>query len=103
VTISSEPAGVQVYLDGALLGNTPFKLEKPTGDDKLEIELRHPGYTEQKVQIAALTGNNVKISLRQQRTVSSRPRPSPTPTPSAPTPTKAPSKRPATEVLDPWD
>jgi len=104
VVISSEPPGVQVYLDGALLGNTPFTLEKPKGDNKLEIELRQPGYNEQKIQIAALTGDSVNISLRQQRTSSSRPRPNPTPTPSAPTPpTKAPSKRPATEVLDPWD
>ncbi len=107
VTVSSEPAGAEVYLNGALLGNTPFTLDKPKGSQTIEIELREPGYTEHTVQIAALTAETVTIALKPKRSGGGRPsRPSATPAPTpAPTPgpAKTPSKRPATEVLDPWD
>lgn len=108
VTISSEPAGAEVYMNGSLLGNTPFVLEKPTGSDRIEIELRQAGYTETKVQIVALTGENVSVGLKPVRSSGghrpSRPAPAQA---SAQTPSPGPAKnvgkRPATEVLDPWD
>ena len=105
VTISSEPSGAEVYLNGALLGNTPFTLEKPKGSDKLELELRESGYLEQTVTIAALTADSVTLSLKKRSSGGgghARPQPAPTPAPT-PGPTKAPRGRPATEVLDPWD
>jgi hypothetical protein len=99
-----------VYSNGSLLGNTPFVLEKPTGSDKIEIELRETGYVETKVQIVALTGESVTVGLKPVRTAAahrpSRPGAAPASAPTTapgPGPAKNAGKRPATEVLDPWD
>jgi serine/threonine-protein kinase len=110
VTIKSEPSGAEVYRGGALLGNTPLTLERPTGSDKVEIELRSGGYDTKKITISSMTDDELTLKLSQQRAQSSH-RPSP---PRAAEPEKEkPRARPErperakrgveTEVLDPWD
>jgi serine/threonine-protein kinase len=44
LTVTSTPTGVDVYGDGALLGQTPLATSLPTGSDQLHLELRSAGY-----------------------------------------------------------
>jgi serine/threonine-protein kinase len=110
VTIKSEPAGAEVYRAGALLGNTPLTLQRPSGSDKVELELRSGGYETKRITISSMTDDELTLKLSQQRAQSSH-RPSP---PRAAEPEKEkPRPRPErperqkrgveTEVLDPWD
>ena len=110
VTIKSEPAGAEVYRAGALLGNTPLTLPRPTGSEKVELELRAGGYDTKKITISSMTDDELTLKLSQQRAQASH-RPAP---PRAAEPEKEkPRPRPErperqkrgveTEVLDPWD
>jgi len=42
--VTSTPTGVDVYGDGALLGQTPLAASLPTGSGPLHLELRSAGY-----------------------------------------------------------
>jgi serine/threonine-protein kinase len=44
LTVTSTPTGVDVYGDGALLGQTPLKTSLPAGSAPLHLELRSAGY-----------------------------------------------------------
>jgi serine/threonine-protein kinase len=110
VTIKSEPAGAEVYRGGALLGNTPLTLPRPTGSDKAELELRAGGYDTKKITISSMTDDELTLKLSQQRAQSSH-RPAPTravePEKEKPRPRPERPERQKrgveTEVLDPWD
>jgi serine/threonine-protein kinase len=110
VALKSSPDGAEVYVDGSLVGNTPFELTKPQGDDQLKVELHKPGYENKTFGISALS-NDMTINLNklEQR---------PAATPSRPAAATRPTKRPTrnegtreerprgqsqTEVLDPWN
>jgi serine/threonine-protein kinase len=101
VTISSEPAGAELYQGSVLLGNTPFPLNKPSGKDKLDLELRLSGYKDKSFVITARTGDTLKLSLSKDK--ARRPRPKAETTETKPKPQPAPGRRVQTEVLDPWD
>jgi hypothetical protein len=110
VTINSEPTGAEVYRAGALLGNTPLTLDRPTGSQHVEIELRSGGYETKRIMISSATDDELTLKLSQQRAQSSH---RPTPTRSAEPEKEKPRPRPErperqkrgveTEVLDPWD
>ncbi len=109
VRVISQPAGAQVWRGAALLGNTPIDVPRPTGDQNLELELRHPGYESQAFAISELTlANELSFTLREERSSSSRVR-RVTPAGSSDmqgggsAPAEQPRRpAPATEVLDPW-
>ncbi|MCZ7678849.1 MAG: serine/threonine protein kinase [Sandaracinaceae bacterium] len=42
IRIVSEPAGVEVWSDGALLGNTPFDVPRPARGESLMVTLKQP-------------------------------------------------------------
>ncbi len=101
MTIASEPQGAKLYRDGVLLGNTPFKLPKPSGSDQMQLELRSNGYENKPFLVTAFSGDELQLSLTRRKS-SVRP--------SAPQPAQQPTRparpsRPPTqsEVLDPWD
>ena len=100
VMISSEPDGAEVYRGDALVGNTPYKLPKPTGSEQVSLELRRSGYESKEFTITAMTGEELRVTLARRKS-SHRPAPA-QPQPSKP---EKPKPRPPTqsEVLDPWD
>jgi hypothetical protein len=124
VTITSVPDGVEVWRADELLGNTPFTTPKPReGEPRLELVLRHAGHLDQPVRISSQTAASVRISLREERAVSSRrssrgsmrsssssstmteavaETPAMTAVTSNPDPPAMMRTRTTTEVLDPW-
>jgi tRNA A-37 threonylcarbamoyl transferase component Bud32 len=109
ITISSEPAGAELYRDHALLGNTPVTLSKPKDPQHLELELRASGYQSKTFSISAMTDDELKITLTAQSKASSH-RPAPQAHAAEPAPSKPSKAKPdkpkrgvESEVLDPWD
>ena len=106
VTIASTPEGAAVYRDDALLGNTPFEVDRPIGDATISLTLRLPEHLDQSVTLSALTQSSVRIPLeRARRSSSGSRRPPGGGGESAATPASTPT-RPAgggSEVLNPWD
>jgi serine/threonine protein kinase len=107
VTISTKPAGAQVFRDGSLLGRTPFQVPRPTrGEPQLDVTLKQDGYRDQPVRVSELTQTELMIELERARRSGSSPA-KPVEAPKAPAaeeekkPKPKPSA-PATEVLDPW-
>ncbi len=106
VTISSSPAGAEVYRDDALLGNTPVTLDKPKAGEHVELELRLSGYQSKSFSITKMTEDELKVTLSKRATSThSKPpsRPQPAPVENKPKPKPKPQHHGVdTEVLDPW-
>ena len=114
VRLVSDPAAAEVWNGDALLGNTPLEVPRPTGEARLEIELRLPGYQARQVTLSALTlSPELRFVLERERGGSShgtstRPTAPSTSamTPAATPPTTETPRRtrptPQSEVLDPW-
>jgi serine/threonine-protein kinase len=67
VTIESDPEGVEVWSsDGVLLGNTPFEVPRPAEGNRLELELRQPGYQNQPVPLSHLSQTTLRVSLEEE-------------------------------------
>jgi serine/threonine-protein kinase len=64
VTLTSEPEGVEVYIDGDLVGNTPFSMPRPT-EGSVSLTLRKASFVDQPVRISELTAENVRITLEE--------------------------------------
>jgi serine/threonine-protein kinase len=116
ITIDSNPEHAEVFLEGSLVGNTPYQIEKPAAGKPQKLELRLPGYQSRSVEISEHSSNDVTLQLQKAE------EPAPAATrPAAPSNNhpaankrpraEAPAKpaRPAgrsqqqTEVLDPWN
>ena len=63
--VLSQPPGVQVLSlpDQAPLGVTPWKLERPKNKGPLELILRTPGYTDQKLLLDAQTDETRRVTM----------------------------------------
>jgi serine/threonine-protein kinase len=115
VKITSKPEGAEVFNDNALLGHTPFELERPKrGESGLDLTLKLSGYKDQQVRVTAYTQEKLTVELDKKRGSSASPSPAPVatkpvPAPPAPAPAAKPEEprrpraRPSTEVLDPWN
>jgi hypothetical protein len=117
VRIASKPEGAEVFNEGALLGHTPFDLERPKrGEPGLDLTLKLAGYKDQAVRVTAYTQEKLTVELDKRRgspapsastPAASKPAPTPQPAPApAAKPEEAPRRqrtRPSTEVLDPWN
>ena len=108
----TDPEGAEVYsADGALIGNTPLDLPRPSDDTTLQVTIRMPGYEDRTFTASRLTAAEVTVRLEQERvaTRGRRPvRPAPV-TPQVPvaTPLSGPSRpsRPTSigsEIIDPF-
>ncbi|HJL20341.1 MAG TPA: serine/threonine-protein kinase [Sandaracinaceae bacterium LLY-WYZ-13_1] len=66
VTIESTPEGVEVWsADGVLLGNTPFEVPRPAEGNRLELELRQPGYEDHAVPLSQQSSTTLRVSLEE--------------------------------------
>lgn len=114
VRITTVPAGATLYRGNELLGVTPTAVPRPSGDDRLELQLRLEGYENQDFTISSLTlAEELPFTLTAERRRSrsssrgsSRGRSSAM---AASAMTEAPPPMmsrmrsvPQTEVLDPW-
>ncbi|MFO0578476.1 MAG: serine/threonine-protein kinase [Polyangia bacterium] len=68
LSIASEPPGAQVVstVDGKILGKTPWQLERPRPDGKLEVVLRLDGYAETKLVFDGQSDDARQIKLAAQ-------------------------------------
>jgi serine/threonine-protein kinase len=119
VTVTSDPANAEVYVDNALVGNTPYAMTKPDGDKQVHLELRVAGYDNKNIVISSMSSESVAVSLSKHIVAEppqqAAPPPSSSHSSSRPKPTGSkPAKgegkpaagkggRSQTEVLDPWD
>jgi tRNA A-37 threonylcarbamoyl transferase component Bud32 len=101
VMISSDPDGAEVFRDNAMVGNTPYKLPKPSGSEQIALELRRSGYESRPIMITAMTGGDLRLQLQRKKS-SSRPQPA-QPQPSTKPDRPRPKPTTQSEVLDPWD
>jgi serine/threonine-protein kinase len=121
VTLSTTPEQVEVYSEGALIGHTgtpSFTVPRPRrGEPSVSLVLKSDGYEDLPVRITSFTQERLAVALEKTRRRAARRTPSsaatrepekkPEPTPpkvieeapkSAP-----PLRRPASEVLNPWE
>ena len=59
VSVTSEPAGAEVYVDGSFVGSTPSVLPLPPGSYKIEV--RAAGYKSWSREIKALSGGEMNL------------------------------------------
>jgi hypothetical protein len=59
VTITSEPDGAEIYLDGKFVGNTPGKLKIPAGTHS--IVLKSSGHVDWQRALEVLKDSNVAL------------------------------------------
>jgi serine/threonine-protein kinase len=103
VTITSEPAGAELYQGDVMLGNTPFTLRRPKETEQIELELRSSGYTSRRLSITALTQGDLKVPL-EKAVARRQPTHQQAPDPQKEKPQKEKPRRGVeSEVLDPWD
>jgi serine protease Do len=63
VTISSDPDGAQVYLDGKFVGNTPATLKLPIGPHTVRLKSAGPADWERSIEILKDSQLNLKAQL----------------------------------------
>ena len=111
LTVNSNPAHAEVYLDGSLVGNAPYQVEKPAAGKPIKLELRLPGYQNKSVEISERSHDVVlQLQKAEEPKQPAAPRPTQATRPKKPA-AKEPSDKPArptrspsqTEVLDPWN
>ncbi len=59
VSVTSEPAGAEVYVDGSFVGSTPSVLPLPPGNYKIEVRLT--GYKNWSREIKTLSGGEINL------------------------------------------
>lgn len=59
VSVNSEPAGAEVYVDGSFVGSTPSVLPLPPGNYKIEV--RSAGYKNWSRDIKTLSGGEINL------------------------------------------
>jgi hypothetical protein len=62
----SRPAGASVWLDGALVGSTPFARQVPSGKHRLLIKLDGFSAQEQTIEARPGTAERVQVALRRE-------------------------------------
>lgn len=65
VTVQSEPAGAEIYLDNLLAGSTPSTLQIPAGTHKLAVRLA--GFAEWSRDLQALPGSEIKLKAALEK------------------------------------
>ncbi|MGF1468213.1 MAG: serine/threonine protein kinase [Sandaracinaceae bacterium] len=65
ILITSDPEAVEVYRGNVFLGNTPLAVDRPEGDEQLEVTLRQPGYEDRAFRLTAVSQEEIRVSLRR--------------------------------------
>ena len=76
LTITSQPSGAQLYLDGALLGTAPQTLPAPAeGREQVQIEARLEGYANLQERVWLQAGQDRTLRLLLSRLIPPDPEP----------------------------
>ncbi len=113
VAITSEPASASVFIDGALIGNTPVTIPRPLAGDRT-VEVRAAGYATQTVLITSTSAATLNVTLVREalrvprREEAGHRETAATPPHAYPAPAPQPAHRPrrpsvGSEVVDPWN
>ncbi|MBN1652644.1 MAG: protein kinase [Deltaproteobacteria bacterium] len=106
IKLTTVPETVEVYIDGLLVGNTPYTVTKPEGKNVVDLVLRKAEYNDKKVRVSSRTSENMVVTL-DKKVVPVRPRTTTRkarePARTEPKATRPARTRPPSEVLDPWD
>ena len=108
IKISTVPKGVEVYVDGLMVGNTPYTILKPDPKSVVDLVLRKAKYKDKKVRISSRTSETMVVTL-DKKVVQVRKKPAVKKTsksskkPKSKTSRTIKRTRPTSEVLDPWD
>jgi len=74
ITLSSEPSHARIYLDDAMIGETPMPIRIPPGELNVSLTLRHHGFRDHEITIGHNTAEAINIVLqRRPRTARSQP------------------------------
>ncbi|MEM9863657.1 MAG: PEGA domain-containing protein, partial [Myxococcota bacterium] len=73
-TLTTEPVGAEVWLDGAFIGNTPIDVPKPSGSDRVNLEVKKPGFQDRALVVTSLS-QDATLTLEAVRRPSSMRRP----------------------------
>jgi serine/threonine protein kinase len=98
ISVASTPAGAEIVLDGAIVGNTPASLPRPEQGERV-IELRLDGYARQTLKLRADSPSQMGVTL-QKRGVEKLQKPVKKAHATQPKPRK--HKAGSSEVVDPW-
>ncbi|MBZ0118921.1 MAG: serine/threonine protein kinase, partial [Sandaracinaceae bacterium] len=63
IELTSEPSGAEIYQGEVFLGNTPFRVQRPTDESTVAISLRLRSFVTQSIMLSARTGDNIRITL----------------------------------------
>jgi len=66
VQIQSDPPGASVLIDGAMVGNTPLELRRPTGDAFLDVLVRSRGRVPQTVRVMSASPDVIDVELEEE-------------------------------------
>jgi eukaryotic-like serine/threonine-protein kinase len=116
VEVTSTPGGAKLFLEGALVGNTPVRVPRPEAGQAYRAVLRHRGYQERAFELTATSPPTMALDLEPQKAAARRtvrrsapPRETkaaPPPEQASPQPEPKPKRRPfpsvTQEVVDPW-
>jgi tRNA A-37 threonylcarbamoyl transferase component Bud32 len=67
VVIDTEPAGAEVLIDGAIVGNTPARVPLPDEGVTSNLEVRFRGYVPQEIQLSSASPENIRVTLEPAR------------------------------------
>jgi serine/threonine-protein kinase len=67
VRITSDPEVVEVIIGGAVVGNTPYDLTKPEGEEYVEVTLRSARYEDKIIRVTNRTQEQVRVTLEPLR------------------------------------
>ena len=108
VRIESDPPGADVLIDGALIGQTPLSLPRPTTGERA-IVLRQRGYVDARVLVMPTTGEVLPVTLERGRHGTGTMAPETETGVSDPvvemvqTPSDSMTVRHTSDVVDPWE
>jgi tRNA A-37 threonylcarbamoyl transferase component Bud32 len=108
VALTTKPANVDVFSDGALIGHSPLSIPRPReGEKAVEIVLRADGYKDLTLRITQFSQEKLSVELdKDRRRNNGSAAPGRPDAPPATRPSEQPEDkkkpRPPTEVLDPW-
>ena len=74
VAVVSQPAGAEILIGGALVGNAPAQLPRPDPGEEREVELRMHGYVNQTIRLLATSPEAITVTMEQERVRTPRPR-----------------------------
>jgi len=100
--VESTPAGAEIYQGGALIGNTPLQLARPSGPLQISLEVRAAGHRAQEVRISAMTPPRLSVQLERTATASASRPPRPSGSAAAPPRPRPPRGSGTSDLTDPW-